>query len=300
MNSWIFFALLSPLLWAISNVLDSAARRHYVKNDYALTWFLAATRIPLIIIFFIIFGFETPSLEAVLMMLTVGVLWILPFALYYKALEFEEPSRVVLLLQLNPLWILLIAFLLIGERLNSLQSVAFILLLAGGTLASFKHSEGKWRFSRAWIYIVIATFFWAIADVVFKKYVTEFSGFWPAFSWQTLGSFIPAALIVLFHKGREMTLHHFKNLPARGWKLLAVDQLIGISGSAAFAYALTLGHTSLTAVFIGIQPLLVMIFTRILRPFLHEIYPEELHKSALLTKGISLVFIVLGLFLIAR
>ena len=131
MNSWLLFALLTPVLWGFANVMDSAIRRNYVKNDFAMSWFLGITRIPFIIAFFAMDRFSLPSAPLAIGMLIAGVFWLAPFSFYYKALEFEETSRVVLLIQMIPVFVLLLGFFVIGERLTALQAAAFVFLLLG-------------------------------------------------------------------------------------------------------------------------------------------------------------------------
>ncbi|MEK7524492.1 MAG: EamA family transporter, partial [Patescibacteria group bacterium] len=118
MNTWLFFAALAPLLWGFSNVVDTAVRRRHVLDNFTNMWFLAAARLPLIIIL-IIFTWpqNLPSTGNIIGMMVAGILWMLPFVLYYRAVEFEEPSRIALLLQMSNLFILPIAFFVIGERL---------------------------------------------------------------------------------------------------------------------------------------------------------------------------------------
>src|SRR3989338_9216475 len=118
MTDWIVFAVLAPILWGVSNVIDVGVRRHYVKSDTAMMWFLAITRLPIIIVFLILFGIEVPSYKDVIFMLVGGIIWISPFFMYYKAIEFEEPSRVVLLMQMTPIFIMAIAFFMLGEVLT--------------------------------------------------------------------------------------------------------------------------------------------------------------------------------------
>ena len=176
MNTWLIFALLAPVLWGFSNVLDCAIRREFVKNDTAITFFLAATRLPLLIIFFIIIGFEIPPINAVFFILLGGMMWMFPYILYYKAIEFEEPSRVILVMQTAPIFVLSISFFAIGETLTFYQLLAFILIITGGVLASIKKMEGIWRFSRAFWLLILATFLWAASDVIFKKLGTQIGG----------------------------------------------------------------------------------------------------------------------------
>jgi len=295
MTTWLFFAILAPLLWGLPNVIDSILRRHYVKSDLALTWFTALVRLPVAIIFFLVVGIDIPTPIAIFFMLFGGMLWTLPFILYYQALKFEEPSKIALLLQLIPVFILILAFFSLEEVLTIHQGISFFLILIGGFFAALKRKKGSWRFSLAFWLIILACFLWAVSDVLFKKFEPTFNTFFNASAFFMLGSAFPALVILSLSKGRKIITHHFSNLPSRVWGYLTFSVASGISGSLSFAYALTLGKASLTAVILGIQPLFTLLFGILLAPFFVEVYREDISKKALLLKGFSFVLIILGL-----
>lgn len=295
MNSWIFFALLAPFLWALSNVLDGTLRKTHIKSDYALTWFFAMSRLPFVIVFFWLAGIVIPDTTAVLLLFIGGLLWTIPFSLYFRAMESEEPSRIALLLQFTPLFTLLIASIALQEKLTSFQGIAFAFLVIGGALASVKRLEKKWTFSKAFFLIALATLLWALSDILFKKYEVVFDQFFSAFAIYFFGSFVVSLFMFLHNKGRQNITQHFSKLPFRVWVMLLFSMFAGIGGSASFAYALTLGKASLTSVMIGIQPLFVLLLSLVLSLFMKEIYREDLHLRALIFKGFSFVCILLGL-----
>ena len=296
MNNWLIFALLPPILWGFTNVLDSALRKNFIKSDFALTWFVAFTRLPFVILFFLISGFYIPDITSVLLMLIGGILWTYPpMILYFKAMETEDASRISLLMQLVPVFTLLIAFFALGEVLTINQGLAFVILIIGGIFASLKKTEKNWHFSKAFLLIGIAGFLWATSDVLFKKLETVFPDFLSAFAFFFLGSFLASMFMLMHADGRSKVLNHFTILSKRGWIMIIATQTLGIIGSISFAYALTLGKASLTAVMIGIQPLFALGFGLILAQFIKEIHREDLSKKTLLLKGLSFVLIIVGL-----
>lgn len=298
MDSWLLFAIASPVCWAFANVLDAALRRHYINDDATATIYLTLSRLPLIIIFFAIFGIEIPSIPIFVCMLVAGLLWMLPFILYFKAMECEEPTRVLLFMQLMPIFTLAIAYFSIGERLGMQQLLAFFILLAGGGLAGLKKLEGAWRFSKAFWFMAAASLMWAATDVMFKKFQADFSGFFSAFSIYISGNLLASFVLPVFVKDRKNLIEKFVHLPLKAWIFLGLSVVIGISGSIAFAYALKLGAASLTSVILGIQPLLVFIFGIILARFIREITKEDVSAKSLLIKAGSFALIILGLALL--
>ncbi|MFH1012613.1 MAG: DMT family transporter [Candidatus Peregrinibacteria bacterium] len=295
MNTWLLFALLGPILWGMGNVMDAVLRRHFVKSDFALSWFVAATRLPLVPLLLWWGGVEFPGTGNLIWMLVGGFLWTAPMWFYFKAIDFEEPSRVALLIQVTPVFTLIIAFFMLGEQLTGAEVPAFLFLILGGLFASLRRWEEKWRISRALLLITFTTVIWALSDVLFKKFEPAFSNFYTAFAFYMLGSFLFSTLFLLKREKRRKMLAHFSGLPARAWALLAAVQIAGITGSLAFAYALTIGKASLTTVLIGLQPLSAFAFGLLLAHFLTEVHREELSRQSLLFKALSFILIVTGL-----
>lgn len=292
---WLFFSILSPVLWALGNVNDSALRRHFMKNDFVLTLAFALMRLPVALVLLVIFGEGLVFGWPVVAMSIAGILWVLPFVLYYKALEFEETSRVILIIQFLPVFILILAAILIGERLDAHQLIAFVLILAGSVMAAVKKIESGWRFSKAFVLIVLASLGWALADVIFKKYAVYFSSFWQAFAVDIFASSLFGLILFILPRFKN-DVRSFCKFPVKGWTLFLISAVAGTIGSLAFSYALTLGKASLTAVIVGIQPLVVFVFAYMLNKIVKEIPKESLTKRDLLLKGFSLILICAGLY----
>lgn len=295
MTLWLFFGLLGPILWGTSNVLGGTIRRKYVKNDFALTWFLAVMRLPFVIGLFLVHPVHLTFNSSSVLMMLGGILWVFPFILYYYALNFEEASRVALFLQFVQVFTLIGSFIFLHERFTLNQWLAFALLFSGGILAAFKRSNGKWHFSKFIILIALACVCWASSDILFRKASLEIGDFWTSFSWYFLGSFLVAPLMMIIPKYSREMFSHFKGLSRHGYILLFVDQFIGTLGSVFFAYALSAGLASLTGVLQAVQPLAAFTMALILPRFIREIDHENTSQGTLVLKGISFVLILAGL-----
>ncbi len=293
--TWFILALSAPILWGATNVLDSALRRHYIKNDWALTWLTAAARLPFALIFLLLGGWAFPDWPTILWMGIGGALWTIPFLFYYKALETEDPSRVSLFVQLVPAFTLLNAYLILQEKLNYSQGVAFGLLILAGVLASIKTIGGKWRWSGAFALLALACLLWSLSDVFFKKFEPLFINFYSAFAIYFLGSFLVAGLLAFHPKQLKRTARHFIHMPRRAWAIFWADEIAGVSGSILFAYALTLGKASLTSVMMGVQPLAAFLIGLGLAPLMKDITREDVTKKALLLKLASFILVAAGL-----
>ena len=296
MNSWLIFSLLGPMFWAMTNLLDAALRRHFIKDELALTWFMTLFRFVLAFILFFIFGGVIEFNWVLVALFVAGMFWTLPLYFYFKAVEFEEPSRVALFTQMIPIFVLLIASVFIGEELSRPQFFAFALILLGGAVAAFKRINKKWHFSQAFPLIILAAFFWAVSDVMFKYFAAEFPDFTSAFLLYFIGAGLPAVLIIFFPKKSKEILKPYKTLSLKGWLLTTLSLSAGVAGSAFFTYALTLGKASLTAVIIGLQPLFAFALGWIFSLFIKEVEPESVKFTDIVFKLLALFLILLGLF----
>ncbi len=292
-SMWLLFSILAPLLWAVGNPIDGALRRNWIKDDMFMTGLFALTKLPVAIGFMVIFGQGIVLGWPFFWMFFAGIIWMLGFVFYYKAMQIEEVSRVVLFLQFQPIIIFIIGAMMLGETLSFSQFIAFLLIFSGSILAAIKKSESKWHFSKAFLFIFVADIIWALADVMFKKFAVYFPNFWSAFAVDLFGSSILGLFLFFLPKYRIV----FKNfrLPIRGWSMLFISATVGTIGSLAFAYALILGKVALTSVIMGIQPFFAFIFALLLHFFFKEIPRESIAKANLLVKLFSFVLIVSGL-----
>ena len=296
MSEWIFFTILAPILWACSNVIDTGVRRNYVGSDSALTWFFCAIRLIPVIVLIFIFGYQFEINSSFWLIFFAGIFWTVPFYFYYKALNSEETSRVVLFMQTLPIVTFIIAAVFFGERLGMNQLIAFVLIFIGSLFAAVKKIETKWKVSVAFFLIFLSVVGWSVSDVVFKYISPNFHSFWEAMIVYLAGGSLPAFLLFLFPSQSKKVFSHLKGVPRIGWFLMSLSFFIGVGGSVSFAYALTLGSVSLSSVIIGIQPLFVFIFGHIFSRIFSAIPREPLDAFGLLSKACALVFVLVGLW----
>lgn len=297
--SWSLFAISAPLIWGVANVIDKYIRMRFIKNDVTLTWFGGLLRLAPIVVMTAYIGIEVPSISAFFGMLSAGALWVIPFILYYKAMAAEEASRVALLITIAPLFTLIFGAIIIGERLSEVQSVAFILMLCGGVLASLKSASGRLRLSKAAVLITVASASWALSDVLFKNFAPYFTrGFFSAMNVDLMGGVLFAILLTPFSFGGHKLWKPLKDVPRTGWLLFVISNIIGTTGSILFAYALTLHKVSLTAVMLGIQPLVVFLATLVLSRYISSIERESISTRDLVLKASSFACFLAGLSLL--
>ena len=285
------------MLWALANVMDGALKKNLIADEVALSWLITAIRLPVVLA---MLAYSLPfsaEPKAIGLMLLSGLLLTFPLTFYYKALAHEDPSRIALILQSVPVFNLLIAYFTLNESLTSMQAIAFSILILAGMIAALRHTIKGWRLSQAFGLILLASFLWAVSDVLFKAASPAFPHYLDGFTLYMLGSFLTSFLFLAETKGHILRAM-LKAMSPKAWGYVITTSLGGFLGSAAFTFALTLGKVSLTSVLMGVQPLFVFGLGIGLHRFSRTIAPEDTSKKALLMKGLSFALVVAGLALL--
>jgi drug/metabolite transporter (DMT)-like permease len=299
MSIWLLLSILAPFLWAITNITDVILRRNYIKDDFTLTWFTSITDLPVLIGLLIIGGIPTFHILPSTGLLISGLLSIIPLYFYYKALEFEEPSRIAIFFQFIPIATLLIATLFLNESLNFNQVIAFVLILSGGILASIKKNQNDFKISAALWLMIISSILYAISFTLFKAYEPSYQLFIQALSWYYIGRMIFPFGSLLSQKHRAKIRYNTNNLNKSSITLFLTNIIADALAVGALNYAVTLGKVSLTAVITGIQPLFVFTIAIIMGKQFLIIPKENLKPFSLTTKASAFTLIIIGLYFLS-
>jgi drug/metabolite transporter (DMT)-like permease len=128
-QGWVLIALVSA---AGDALRDLSAKRVLTKgNSLLFTWLIFALPLPAIYTADYFFGVPRPSPGFYGALLTALPLEILAQILYMQALRLSPLSLVAPLLSLSPVFMLVVPFLLIGERINLIAGTGVILIASG-------------------------------------------------------------------------------------------------------------------------------------------------------------------------
>jgi drug/metabolite transporter (DMT)-like permease len=270
-------------------VLDKVVRTDYLPSSVLLLTYraLAAALIAATIVAVHELAWFAPRETA--LVLGIGALAPLAELPYYRALATEEATRVGPLLCLAPLATLLLATVVLGERLTPAQLAAFGLLLAGGSIVGLRRDGGRIALRAALPLLLLAAIPDAVGDVAFK-FVASREEFWTTMAYQSLGialGTLPIALVAW----RRGDLGHAAPGP-RGWALFGLSTALLYAGGFVQRYALTLAPVALVAALLGVQPLLVLLYAGVLARWLPRLRAEELSGAPLYLKlgAIGLLF----------
>ena len=294
MESWIYFVLVAELIWAFTSLFDKILlSKGQIKSPFVFIVFNGLMNV-LLILLLPFLDFEPLKIFDLLVVLLAGLLLSAGVIFYYKAVQHEEISRVLMLWQLIPIFVLIMSFLFLNEELTKNNFIGFLFLLAAGMIVLYKKINGSLELSKAFYYMIGSTLLISTYYVM-SKYIYKVTSFWSAFMWLRLAAF--AGLFVLFIPSiRKQLIGTVKNMKSSMKALLGFKMVIDFSAFIFLGYAILNGPISLvSALGSASAPVFIFIITLFTSIYLPHIVKEEISKKSILTKISAIILIIIGI-----
>lgn len=295
--NWIYFVLIAQGIWSITSLIDKIIiSKGHIKNP--LVYIVLNGAMNIFLIFLLPFvAIEPLKFTDFLIVMISGVLFSASVALYYKAVHYDEISRISVLAQLGPIFVLLFSFLFLMERLTKNHFIGFVFLVGAGIIISYKKAENSFRLSKAFWYMLASAFIGSIS-MVMAKHIFNATSFWNAFFWLRLSGFT-ALFVLLAPPIRHQFVETFRRMGKKIRGLLGFKVVVDFSALIFAGYALMKGHASLvSALSSSIQPIFIFILALFTSIYLPKVVMEKIDKKTILTKVLAIVLTIAGIVFI--
>lgn len=298
--SWLFFAFSGPVLWAISVHLDKyLVSRYFAQSSVAVLLVFTALLGLVMLLPIWLFRPEVTglSLLGIALITFSGLLYMAAIFFYLQALQSEEASVVAPFFQAAPLFGYVLAYLVLGERLTSMQMLGGALIVGGGALLSIGFGSRRAFKARLVGLMLACAFALALASLIFKIYAIE-AEFWTATFWAFVGQalFGMVLLAIPQYRGEFVTL-----VRGNAGPILAIsgaNELINLGGVLGARYALLFAPLSLVQAIGSTTSLFVFVIGAALSALDPGLGRENLSPGNLLQKAVSAILVVTGAILI--
>ena len=297
MAAWIYFVLWAQLIWAVCSIIDKfVISKGHIRNPFVYIVFNGVMNI--FIIFLLPFVDFSPLGAADLLIallsssaLTAGII------LYYKAVQYEEISRIMILLQFIPIFTLLLSFLILGERLSKNDFIGFIFLFVAGLLVSYRRENKSFKIGKAFYLMLLSGFFIGIAYVA-AKHIFNVTDFWSGVLWLRATDFV--ALAVLFAPSiRKDFFQTFKSMKSSVKGLLGFKMIIDFSAFIISDIAILLGPVALVSALASASaPVFVFALVLMASVYFPNTVKEKVDRNAILIKILAILMIMAGIVFI--
>ncbi len=292
---WLFLVIIAQFVNALVFVIDKYLLTKEIPRPIVYTFYIAT--LGLVVLLAAPWGLYWPSLGQLLIALVAGALYSAALLAFFSVLKVEETSRIVPYIGgLQPIFVFVFAYFLVGERLNSWQLIAFLLLIIGSVLIT---AEGKKVSRSALLLATLSTFLFA-ASYAISKYSYDQLGFLCAFIWRSLGAFLVVVPFLFFARYRRDIFAKGTPMPRRTQALFLTNQALGAIGFLLINVAISLGSVSLVNAMQGVQYAFLLILTSLISFKAPQLFKEKINRQILTQKIIAIIIISAGLYLIVK
>ena len=295
---WLLLAILAHFMYSITGVIDGVVLKNYVRNpvNYLLITKFLLGIFALILILFT--GIEAVSLKQFLFAILAGVFVFYALLPYYKAVSFEEISRVIPLWGFGPIFALFLARIFVNEILTYYQFIGFIFLALGGFIISAYKIKGVFKLSKAFFLMLLADLLIA-AYFVTTKFVFLSYDFITNFIFIRIGILLVILFLVIITKRGFKFINIFLKVPKKGKTLIVSQVLLDFVALIFIGYAIILqGPVSIINALTGAGSVFVFIIAVLLSIKFPKLLREDLSKKIVIQKLIAITLIVLGIYFV--
>ncbi|MFH1511416.1 MAG: EamA family transporter [Candidatus Woesearchaeota archaeon] len=243
------------------------------------------------------FGLQVPDIRVIVFSLVVGASFILSVAAYGKAMLLDDASRVVPLLQLSPIFVFMLSFIFLGERLALPVILGVFFLIVGAFVISTERTKGVFRLRPALYFAAMNSVVVAAATVCQKYLLSDMPPF-DLLVWMRIGSLVPALLLLLVPTIRRDTYSVWQSMRKPKQLVFFSNEALTVIALIVIIQALSIAPASVISALWGFQLVTMFLFTILITVFLPKIISEDLSKKVLLQKGIAIAIMFVGLWLV--
>lgn len=299
--SWLFFALLAPALSSTVNFLDKYIVKGQEVDYKGMPIFAAIASVSLGFVIWIFDGFALPKNGPEFLLVLAGLITFSGTVIYFKVVHSVAVSKILILFQMTPVFVLILSYLFLEEHLNGLQVMGFFLIILAALGLTWRgdNSDNSAGVNPYYfILIIIVDLFYATANVI-VKYATEYAAVSNVYIYQSWG--IGMGALILFclrSSARNSFIKSIREL--KKWPLVLVFLNEGIFnvGKLLTVEATSMKSVSLVNVVGSTQVFFGILYGLILNKISPRIFQENSNRKTLI-KELSFASIMFaGVFFI--
>ena len=304
MTSAIILTSLAAIFWGITNHIDKYLLVGIDENGSNLKVLLIFSTFIAGLILTPFWFLLSPTINintiSLISVFTASVIYILGTVFFFKAMEENDASVVVILSELIPVFDYILALILFKEHLTFHQIIGSIIIIIAAIIISFDFNEKNNRkMYKALLLMTISSLLYAIYFIFFDIAIRNSSYYSCAF-WYQIGLLIIGLVLLCIRTFRQPFLNAIKKNGKKYFTLNATNEvlnllanlLINLANLAAPIALVTVIENGLQGMFVFIIGILgTMIFPKYIK--------EDLSKRVVIQKVLCIILGIIGLIILA-
>ena len=298
----ILLAIFASFLWALTNHIDKFLINGIDESGSSIKTLLVFSTlvawIVLLPVWLIICKFDVNiSNISLICILSASVIYILASYFYFKALEKNDASIVVIIFQLIPVFSYILALMFFKENLALKQIIGSIVIILSAVLISIDFEE-KNNKSRWFVLILMAlsSLFFAVNFFLFDIWIRNSSYNSCAF-WFQIGLLMQGIIFICIKSYRTTFLKAIKDNGKKYFSLNILNEAINLIGNLLVNFANLTIPLALANVLNGFQGWFTFILGAIGVRFLPKYFKENMSKKVVIQKVSCIILSIIGLII---
>ena len=296
----IIITIFASFLWGITNHIDKFMINGVDESGSSVKTLLVFSTLVAGLIFtplWLIFSKFSVSISMVslISVFLASVIYILATYFYFKALDNNDASIVVVMFQLIPVFSYIISLIFFKENLTIKQIIGSIIILLSAIIISvdFKEKNNKSK-SKALILMTLSSLFFAIYFILFDIAIRNSSYNSCAF-WYQVGFLLLGIILMCIKSYRTTFIKAIKSNGKKYFSLNITNEVINLIANLLVNFANLTIPIALANVLNGFQGAFVFVLGIMGVKLLPQYFKEDLTKNVVLQKVSCIVLSVIGL-----
>lgn len=303
MTTAVLFAIFASFLWSVTNHIDKfmitgiEESKNSIKILLVFSTFVAG--IVLTPIWLILSHFTVSiSFISLISVLIAALIYVIATVFYFKAIEKNDASLVVVMFQMIPVFSYILALILFKENLTIRQIVGSIIIIFSAIIISFDFNEKNNRKKfKALLLMILSSLCYSIYFILFDIGIRNSTYYSCAF-WYQIGFLIMGIVLLLLRSFRIPFVNAIKKNGKRYLILNTTNEVINLIANLLVNYANLLIPIALVNVLNGFQGAFAFILGIIGTLLLPEYIKEDLSKRVVIQKIVCIILGIIGLIIL--
>ena len=294
--TWVLLSLGSTLVFAVISALDKILIARFTPNPRTFIVMVGLTQFILALVILPWVEWTGYTRQDVVLALVSGLASGGYLVLMFWVMGTQDVSRVVPVTSTYPIFVAVLAVVLLGEQIGLLAWVGILVTVAGAALMSLgptarARDRGRGQVL-AFFLLILASLGFGLSQV-FSKMVADDMDIWTLFFWRALGNGAACVAFTIRPSGVGDLVNTLRRPASVGLILFTEGALVFVA-LAFLLEAIYSGPVSLVSTVMATRPLFVFALGIVLSIGVSNVLNEPLEKRILAIKTLSIAMTVGG------
>ncbi len=296
-------AVVAAIMYALSGHIDKYLISKTVKNADYRALILVSTFVSgglMTIIYLFVCNFDLRfDVSGMMVLFLNAVISVLALVFWFKALNREDVTIITIMLQLIPVFTLLLAPLLLkGQDISLVQLIGGVVIVLAALMVTYEPSKKKFSKNRliTLLLMTFASLAYALWEVL-ERFVNQSHDFNQTTMWSNIMLLLVGVIIIMFSKTYRRSFR--KMMKSNGAKVVGLNllnELLYSFGGVAATYAGTMVSVALVSfVTSGVQPFATMMLGIMITKLFPKVEKETITKEDIIKRLVAISMCVVGL-----